>query len=148
MLARSFYSRQNTKTPALLNAGLLVLYVALAYALSRIMALTGVALAFSGAYTLLALALLAAMRQEIKHLDGRRLARSMVKILAAGAAMYTVTRGGTALLGVGSGTLERILILAVVGSASLAAYLGVAFLLKAEELKPAAALLRRRGTKG
>src|ERR671914_176565 len=62
LLARSFYSRQNSKTPALLNAGLLALYVALAYALSRTMALTGVALAFSGAYTLLALALLEAMR--------------------------------------------------------------------------------------
>jgi putative peptidoglycan lipid II flippase len=123
-----------------------VLYVALAYALSRIMALTGVALAFSGAYTLLALALLAAMRQEIKHLDGRRLARSMVKILAAGAAMYTVTRGGTALLGVGSGALERVLILAFVGGASLAAYLGVALLLRMEEVSSAVALLRPRTT--
>jgi putative peptidoglycan lipid II flippase len=146
VLARSFYSRQNTKTPALLNTGLLVLYVALAYALSRTMALTGVALAFSGAYTLLALALLAAMRQEIKHLDGRGLARSMVKILAAGAAMYTVTRGGTALLGVGSGALERVLILAFVGGASLAAYLGVALLLRMEEVSSALALLRPRTT--
>jgi hypothetical protein len=38
------------------------------------------------------------------------------------------------------------LILTVVGGASLAAYLGAAFLLKAEELKPAAAVLR--GTEG
>ena len=47
VLARSFYSRQNARTPALLNAGLLALYVALAFTLSRTMELTGVALAFS-----------------------------------------------------------------------------------------------------
>ena len=47
VLARSFYSRQNARTPALLNAGLLALYVALAFTLSRTMELAGVALAFS-----------------------------------------------------------------------------------------------------
>jgi len=40
--------------------------------------------------------------------------------------------------------LERAVILAIVGSASLVAYLGVAFLLEAEELKSAVALFRRR----
>ncbi|MDP8948608.1 MAG: murein biosynthesis integral membrane protein MurJ [Actinomycetota bacterium] len=148
VLARSFYSRQNAKIPALLNVALLASYVALAYALSRMMALPGVALAFSGAYTLLALTLLAAMRREIRRVDGRRLARSLTKILAAGAAMYAVAWGATALVGVGSGTLERLLILAVVGGASLAAYLVVAFLLKVEELRPAVAQLRPRAAKG
>jgi hypothetical protein len=58
--------------------------------------------------------------------------------------MYAVALGGTALLGTGSGLLERAIILLIVGIASLAAYLGAAFLLKAEELKAAAALLRRK----
>ena len=147
VLARAFYSRQNTMMPALLNVGLLALYVALAYALSQMMALTGVALAFSGAYTLLALALLAAMRQEIKRLDGRRLLISLAKILTAGAAMYAIAWGGMALLGVGSGTLERILILAAAGGASLAAYLGIAVLLRTEELNSVVTLLRPRSTK-
>jgi putative peptidoglycan lipid II flippase len=149
VLARSFYSRQNARIPALLNVALLVLYVALAYALSHMMALPGVALAFSGAYTLLALTLLAAMRREIRRVDGRRLVLSLAKILVAGATMYAVARGATALLGgVGSGTLEQLLILAVVGGVSLAAYLGVALLLKVEELRPAVALLRPRAAKG
>jgi putative peptidoglycan lipid II flippase len=147
VLVRSFYSRQNTKVPAALNVGLLVLYVALAYALSRTMELAGVALAFSGAYTILALALLAAMRREIKRVDGWRLLRSLSKIVAAGAAMYAVARGATVFLGVGSGTLDRAAILTLVGGLALAAYLGVAFLLRAEELKPAAALLRSRTEK-
>jgi putative peptidoglycan lipid II flippase len=148
VLARSFYSRQNARTPAILNVGLLGLYVALAYALSRTLELTGVALAFSGAYTLLALALLASMRVEVKGVDGRRLLRSLAKILAAGAAMYAVARVGLSLTGVGSGLTDRMAILASVGGASLAAYLGVTALLKTEELRSAVALLRPRAAKG
>jgi putative peptidoglycan lipid II flippase len=147
VLVRSFYSRQNTKTPALLNVGLLVLYVALAYAFSHAMELAGVAFAFSGAYTVLALTLLAAMRGEVKRVDGRRLLLSLGKILAAGAAMYAVAWGGLSLTGTGSGTPERILVLAAVGGVSLAAYLGVAVLLRTEELNSAAALLRPRTAK-
>ena len=131
-----------------MNVGLLGLYVALAYALSRTLELTGVALAFSGAYTLLALALLASMRVEVKGVDGRRLLRSLAKILAAGAAMYAVARVGLSLTGVGSGLSDRMAILASVGGASLAAYLGVTALLKTEELRSAVALLRPRAAKG
>src|SRR5215217_3101851 len=47
-LVRAFYSRQNTKTPALLNAILLGVYVVLAYGLTRVVGVTGVALALSG----------------------------------------------------------------------------------------------------
>jgi putative peptidoglycan lipid II flippase len=120
----------------------------LAYGLSRLTGVIGVALALSGANAVLALLGLAAMRRETKRLDGRRLLRSLAKILAAGAAMYAVAWGGTVLLGVGSGTLERAFVIAVVGGVSLAVYLGVALLLKVEELKPTAALLRRRPAKG
>jgi putative peptidoglycan lipid II flippase len=148
MLVRAFYSRQNTRTPALLNVLLLVIYVALAYGLSRAMGVIGVALALSGANALLALLGLAAMRRQTKRLDGWRLLRSLAKILAAGAAMYAAAWGGTALLGTGSGALERAAVLAVVGGASLAVYLGVALLLRAEELKPAFAVLRRREAGG
>ncbi len=143
-VVRAFYSRQNTKTPALLNATLLAVYVVLAYGLSNAVGVVGVALALSGANAALALAGLVAMRREIKRLGGRRLLRSLVKMLAAGGIMYAIAWGGTAILGVGSGALERIFILTVVGGCSLAAYLGVAFLLKTEELKPAVTLLRRR----
>jgi putative peptidoglycan lipid II flippase len=123
---------------------LLGVYVVLAYGLSRVVGVAGVALALSGANAGLALVGLLAMRREIKRLGGRRLLRSLAKMLAAGVVMYAVAWGGTAILGVGSGGLERIFILAVVGGGSLAAYLGVAFLLRTEELKPAVALLRRR----
>ena len=144
VLARSFYSRQNARTPALLNVGLLGLYVVLALTLSQTMELAGVALAFSAAYTILALGLLLAMRGEIKHLDGRRLLRSLMKILAAGAVMYAVARGGAALTGPGSTLMDRTAILSLVGGAALAAYLGTVLLLRAEELGSVVALLRKR----
>ena len=147
VLVRSFYSRQSARVPAALNAGLLALYVGLAYVLSGVIELAGVALAFSCAYTVLALALLAAMRREIKRVDGRRLVLSLARILAAGAAMYAAARAGTALLGVGSETLGRAAILGLGGGASLAVYLGAAFLLGAEELGALAALLRQRNAK-
>jgi putative peptidoglycan lipid II flippase len=144
LLVRAFYSRQNTKTPAFLNIVLFAFYAAFAYGFSHVIGVVGVALAYSGVSAIFALVGLVVMRREIIHIDGRRLLRSLAKILAAGIVMYLVAWGGTALLGVGSGLLERAVILAVVGSASLAAYLAMTFLLKAEELKPAVALLRRR----
>lgn len=146
LLVRAFYSRQNTKTPAVLNIFLFVLYAALAYELSRLIGIVGVALAYSVTSAVFALAGLAAMRREIRGIDGRRIVRSLLKIFMAGAAMYAVAWGGTLILGVGSGLLERVVILAVVGGASLAVYFGVALLLEAEELKSAITLLRRRAT--
>jgi len=143
LLVRAFYSRQNTRMPALLNIALFALYASVAYALSSAFGVVGIALALSATNAVFALLCLAAMRREIRYLDGRRLLRSLFKILLAGAVMYAVAWGGTVLLGVGSGFLERTVVLAAVGSASLVAYLGTAFLLGAEELKSAVALLRR-----
>jgi putative peptidoglycan lipid II flippase len=143
-LVRAFYSRQNTKTPALLNVAIFLLYAALAYGLSRVWGVTGVVLALSIAYAVLAVLSLAAMRRQIGRMDGGRLLRSLLKILVAGVVMYAVARTGTVLLGVGSDFAQRLIILVTVGGASLAAYLGVAFLLGTEELQSALALLRRR----
>jgi putative peptidoglycan lipid II flippase len=143
VLVRASYSRQNTRMPATLNTGLFLLYALLAYVLSRAIGLPGVALAFSLAYTLFALLCLVATRRQLGRLDGRRLLRSLLKILAAGAVMYLVVRLGLALLGPVSGTLDRALVLAAVGGTSLAAYLGTTLLLKTEELGAAFALLRR-----
>ncbi len=144
LLVRAFYSRQSPKIPALLNIVFFVFYAALAYILSHVVGVIGVALALSGANAVFALACLAAMRREIRRLGARRLLRSLGKILVAGAVMYAVAHFGVMLLGDGSNALERLGILAVVGGASLAAYLGVALLLQAEELKSAVVLLRRR----
>lgn len=144
ILTRAFYSRHNTRLPAVLNVGLFVLYAGLAYGLSGILGLPGVALAFSLAYAVLALFCLWTTRRELKSLDGRRLLRSLLKVLVAGAVMYLVARAGIALLGTGSGTLERAVILAVSGGVSLAVYLAAAVLLKIEEMRPVVSALKGR----
>jgi putative peptidoglycan lipid II flippase len=143
-LVRAFYSRQNTKTPALLNVAIFMLYAGLAYGLSRVWGVAGVVLALSIAYAVLAALGLAATRREIGQIEGRRLVRSLIKILAAGTVMYVVARTGTLLLGAGSDLAERLFILVTVGGASLAVYMGVAYLLRTEELESAFYLLRRR----
>ncbi len=147
VLVRSFYSRQNTKTPAVLNVGLLALYIVLGYALSETFGLVGVALAFSASYAALAIALLIAMRRDIGRIDGKRIAASLAKILTAGAVMHVVAEGGIYLLGTGSTLPERVLVLALAGGASVAAYLAAAYVFRAEELRSAATLLRRRSVK-
>jgi putative peptidoglycan lipid II flippase len=147
-LVRAFYSRQNTKTPALLNVVIFVLYAVLAYGLSRVLGVTGVVLALSIAYAVLAILGLAATHREMGLMDGRRLLRSLLKSLAAGAVMYVVARTGTLLVGVGSDFAERLLILVTMGGTSLAVYIGVAYLLRTEELESAFALLRRRRSAG
>ena len=143
-LVRAFYSRQNTKTPALLNVGILAAYAALAYGLSHLFEAVGVVLALSVAYAALAMLALAATRREIGRIDGRRLLVSLTKILAAGAAMYAAASAGTYLLGTGSDFAGRLLVILAVGTVSLAIYLGAAFFLKTEELKSVVALFKRR----
>jgi putative peptidoglycan lipid II flippase len=142
-LVRAFYSRQNTKTPALLNVAIFGLYAVLAYGLSRLWGVTGVVLALAIAYAVLAVLGLAATRREIGLIDGRRLLRSLFKIFAAGTVMYAVASTGTLLVGEGSRFADRLLILVTIGGVSLAVYVGVAFVLRTEELESAFALLRR-----
>jgi hypothetical protein len=58
--------------------------------------------------------------------------------------MYAVARGGLSLTGTGSGLVDRVAVLLFVGGAALAAYAGVALLLKTEEMRSATSLLRGR----
>lgn len=143
-LVRAFYSRHNTKAPAALNVVILVAYVGLAYALSRSLEAVGVVLGLSTAYAVLALLGLAVTRRELKRIDGRRLLVSLLKVLVAGAAMYAVARIGVGVFGTGGDFLGRAVVVAGVGGASLAAYLGAALLLRTEELGYARSLLRRK----
>lgn len=143
-MVRAFYSRQNTKTPAVLNVLIFALFVGLAYSLSRELGAVGIALALSAAYAVLALTSLATTRREIGSVDGRNLLVTLSKVLAAGAAMYAAARFGTAILGTGSGFVERAGLLVSVGGVSLAVYLGTALLLRTKEMGYVFSLLRRR----
>ncbi len=142
VLVRSFYARQNSLTPALLNIGLFIVFVVLTYLLSTAYGLAGIALGFSAAYTLLAFALLSTMHREITGIEGRRLATSAVKIIVAGAVMYTVARVGISFTGTGSSGLGRAVVLVGAGGASFASYIAAAFLLRTEEIRSAVSLFK------
>jgi putative peptidoglycan lipid II flippase len=143
-LVRAFYSRQNTKTPAVLNVAIFIVFVGFAYALSRTLQAPGIALALSAAYAVLALASLAATRREIGQIDGRRILVSLTKVLVSGTLMYATARLGIALTGTGSDFVGRVVVLVSVGGLSVAVYLGVALVLRAEELGYVISLIRRR----
>lgn len=142
-MVRAFYSRQNTKTPAILNVAIFIVFVGFSYALSRLLEAPGIALALSVSYAVLALASLWATRREIGRVEGRRLLVSLAKILISGAAMYGVALLGIELLGTGSNSWDRLLILLLAGSASVAAYLGVALALRAEEIRTVTDIIKR-----
>lgn len=143
-MVRAFYSRQNTKTPAILNVVIFIVFVGFAYALSNWLQAPGIALALSASYAVLALASLWATRREIGQVEGRRLLVSLVKILISGAVMYGVALLGTEILGTGSNSWDRLLILLLAGGTSVAAYLGVALALRAEEIRTVADIIKRR----
>jgi putative peptidoglycan lipid II flippase len=143
-MVRAFYSRQNTKTPAILNVAIFIVFVGFSYALSRLLEAPGIALALSASYAVLALASLWATRREIGQVEGRRLLVSLAKILTSGAAMYGVALLGIELLGTGSNSWDRLLILLLAGGASVAAYLGMALALRAEEIRTVTDVIKRR----
>ena len=144
VLVRAFYARQSSVTPAALNIGLLVVFVGTAYILSDTLGLVGVALGFSLAYTLLAAALLAAMHREAQGIEGRQFAVSLAKMLAAGIVMYIAARFSLYLVGTGTSAPGRILVVTLVGSVSLASYLGASLLLRVEEVRSVGSLLKTR----
>ncbi len=144
VLVRSFYARQNTKIPALLNVGLLAAYVALAYLFSEALGLVGVALAFSASYVFLAAGLVFFMRREIGGLDGRRISLSLVRILLAGVLMYGAVRTVLFFTGTGETLTERLVVLSVAGGVAVGVYLAASYALRVEELRSAIGLVRRR----
>jgi putative peptidoglycan lipid II flippase len=143
-LVRAFYSRQNTKTPAVLNVAIFVVFVGFSYYLSNWLKAPGIALALSVSYAVLALASLWATRREIGNVDGGRLLVSLTKVLIAGAAMYAAAQIGISLFGAGSDFVERAGVIFLIGGLSVAVYLGVALLLRTEELGYVISLISRR----
>jgi putative peptidoglycan lipid II flippase len=87
---RGFYALRDTRTPFFLNLGENVLNVLLALALEPALGVPGLALAYSLAYTVAAIASLLALRARIGRLDLTRIGASMLRIVVACAAMAAV----------------------------------------------------------
>jgi putative peptidoglycan lipid II flippase len=94
---RTFYSLPDTRTPFVLNSFENGLNIALAIPLYAWLDIPGLALAFSGAYTVAAVTTLVALRRRIGGIDGRRLADTTARVLLAGLAVlvaaWAISRG-------------------------------------------------------
>jgi putative peptidoglycan lipid II flippase len=140
---RCFYAFQDTRTPFFLNSFENGVNIVVALALYPVLEVSGLALSWSVAYGLAAVAALVALRKRLGRVDGSRVARSIVRIAIAAIASGAVS--WLAATAVGYGSAPRALAaLAAAGFAGLATYVGVLVALRADEVTELRDALRRR----
>jgi putative peptidoglycan lipid II flippase len=142
---RAFYSLPDTRTPFLLNCFENGVNVALAIPLYAWLDIPGLALAFSGAYAVGAVATLVVLRRRIGGIDGRRIADMTGRALVPGLAVAAVTWAISRALG-WDGTLQAATTTAVGLLAATILYLGGLVLLRVPELGMLRGLLPGRRT--
>jgi len=158
-LIRTFYAMQDTRTPVLVAVGTVTLNIGLGYAVvhGTTWGAPGLALAFSVANNLEALALLLLLLPRLGGLRGSRLPRSLVVAASSAALMglvlWTLLRVSRPVFpmvalegryGAGADALRLLAWLALAGVVAVAVYLLSAALLRAPEIAEARGLLRRR----
>jgi putative peptidoglycan lipid II flippase len=137
IVVRAFYAMHDTRTPVAVGIGAMGLNVVLslafiaAFQAAGWMALGGLALSNSLATTLEMAVLVAILRRRLDGLQGRRMARSLVRIAVSAAAMGIVA-GGLAWLLAGRSAL---LVGGVAIVAGAGVYGGISLLLGASEPK-------------
>ena len=99
---RGFYAMQDTRTPFLLNCLENGINIILALALYPSLGVQGLALSWSIAYAVSAVAALWAMRRRLGRLDGRRIADSVARVSAATLVLGVLAWGVSSGLGYGT----------------------------------------------
>jgi len=145
VIVPAFYALKNTTLPVAAALADAVVFVALCTALTRPLGLPGIGLAASAAAGVNVILLLTALRRREGRLRGREIGASLVRAVAAAAAM-----GALLIAALHVYPQERIAgwrgaaILTVLIGAAAAAYVGAAHLLKAPEPGELARIARRR----
>jgi putative peptidoglycan lipid II flippase len=139
LLTRTFYSMQDSRTPALINVvaaavniGLDVLYVN-----GLGLGVQGLALGHATTYALSTVASIALLRRRLGRLDGRRILASVARIAAgaaaAAAAAWLIARLAAAVVDVQAVT-GQVLQVGTAVVAGVLAFLAVALMLRIEEV--------------
>jgi len=140
---RGFYAMQDTRTPFLLNCVENGVNIVLAIALYPSLGVQGLAVSWTVAYAVAAIAAIVAMRRRLRRLEGRRLTESLGRVVAGslvlGASAWIVVQA-IGYAGANRAVLAVTAALAVGGGL----FLLVLRLLRADELTSLAAALRRR----
>lgn len=139
IVARLFYARHNTFTPMLAYLGWFAINGSLTLLLVRWLGVSGIALASTIAFTLLAAALFALNRRELGDLQGRTLRAAWARALPAAAAM------GLGIWAVGRLGWPPLLFLAAGTAAGATIYAAVDWLLGGRDLRELVVMVRRRG---
>jgi putative peptidoglycan lipid II flippase len=114
LLTRTFYSMQDTRTPALVNIAAAVVNVGANFLyLSFGWTLPGLALGHATSYVFATLVCLVVLRKRLGRMDGTRILATLVRVipaslLSAGAALLT-SRAIQHAFGSGTGTLSRLM---------------------------------------
>lgn len=151
---RAFYALQDTRTPfrvMLVTATVWVgLNVALSLTLPGDWKVAGLAAAYGLAYVVGAVLLLQRLRARTGGLDGPRVANAFARITAASLVMAAIAAAAAAGTGalLPDGTTRDLLMVTAGVAAGLVTYLGVARLLRIEELTSLTAMLGRRLKRG
>jgi len=147
VLARAFYSLEDTRTPVLVSILSVVVNIGAALLLAPRLSVMGLAAAFSLAAVLDFLLHVLFLRSRLGSLNDGELAGSLVRVLVAGAAAGGATLGLMLLLEryLPLTTVPQVLLLVVVAAAGGGAvYLLVHVLVRGHELKEVTSSLRRR----
>lgn len=84
LLLRAFYSMQDSRTPALVNVGVVAVNTVVNFALVGSLGVQGLAIGLAAGYTVGAIVLLVLMRRRLRTLDGRRIATRLVQMTGLG----------------------------------------------------------------
>jgi putative peptidoglycan lipid II flippase len=147
LFLRAFYAMQNTKTPFLINCGAVAVNTAINVPMYLWLGVKGLAAGHAVAYTFGAALQIRAVGRRIGGLDRDRILRSVTRIGAAGAGMGVVTwltaEGMDRWLSSGDAGTQLIGLIVPV-AAGVMSYLGLAHLLRVEELAFVTGLVARR----
>jgi putative peptidoglycan lipid II flippase len=140
---RAFYARHDTFTPFWINCVENAVNIALAFPLYAWLGIPGLALAFSLAYFAGAGLSLFVLHERLGGIEGRRIATTIAKVLAAGAVVAGLSWAIGELVG-WSSTLAAFTAVIVGTLVSAVVYLGLLALLRVEELASLTALIPGR----
>ena len=141
---RGFYALHDTRTPFFINAVENAINIALALALFPSLGVQGLALAWTGAYTVAAVIAVVALRRRVPHPVDAAVGVSALRALGGSALLAIVAV--TLAAAIGHATANAALVAtAVAAAAGGGAYLVVLTVLRTPELGALLAIARRRG---
>lgn len=141
ILARAFYSLQDTKTP-MINAAIgMALNIVLIVILSRYMDISGIALSTSIAAIVTTVLLFISLRKKIGAFGIKKILASFLKMLFASAVMGVAVKVSFAWLATLIGSNTSLLVSAGIGAVC---YFGIIFFMKIDEVQAVVRSVKRK----